>query len=75
MGVWNSHTSLGNILGGIIAAAFLEPYYVSRGYWALSFIVPGAIIFIMGVIVLLLLVPRKSKGCKYFGRDQFLNKQ
>ena len=38
MGLWNSHTSLGNILGSLIAGAFLSS---SWNNWGLSFIVPG----------------------------------
>ncbi|XP_046666181.1 glucose-6-phosphate exchanger SLC37A2 isoform X2 [Homalodisca vitripennis] len=50
-GVWNSHTSIGNILGTVIAG-----YYVESD-WALSFIVPGVIIALMGFINFLFLVP------------------
>eukprot|EP00096_Caligus_rogercresseyi_P007595 TRINITY_DN2552_c0_g1_i2.p1 TRINITY_DN2552_c0_g1~~TRINITY_DN2552_c0_g1_i2.p1 ORF type:complete len:551 (-),score=106.99 TRINITY_DN2552_c0_g1_i2:631-2283(-) len=50
-GVWNSHTSIGNILGSTIAAAFVNDN------WGLSFIVPGGIIAGMGFIIWLFLVP------------------
>uniref|UniRef100_A0A672TFN7 Glycerol-3-phosphate transporter-like n=1 Tax=Sinocyclocheilus grahami TaxID=75366 RepID=A0A672TFN7_SINGR len=53
MGLWNSHTSVGNILGSLIAG-----YYVSSN-WGLSFIVPGVIIAAMGVICFLFLIERK----------------
>uniref|UniRef100_H2YK11 Sugar phosphate exchanger 3 n=1 Tax=Ciona savignyi TaxID=51511 RepID=H2YK11_CIOSA len=54
MGIWNSHTSFGNILGSVIASIFV-------GYsWGLSFIVPGIIIATMGVICFLLMVDPKS---------------
>ena len=59
MGIWNAHTSLGNILGGLIASAFLKEYYVERGYWVWSFFYPALIIFGMAVIVFFFLVPRK----------------
>jgi len=52
MGLWNSHTSVGNIAGSIIAGAFVEHD------WALSFIIPGLIIIAMSLPVLLFLVPR-----------------
>uniref|UniRef100_A0A671MFD4 Glycerol-3-phosphate transporter-like n=1 Tax=Sinocyclocheilus anshuiensis TaxID=1608454 RepID=A0A671MFD4_9TELE len=52
MGLWNSHTSVGNILGSLIAG-----YYVSSN-WGLSFIVPGVIIAAMGVICFLFLIDR-----------------
>uniref|UniRef100_A0A671SIW8 Solute carrier family 37 member 1 n=1 Tax=Sinocyclocheilus anshuiensis TaxID=1608454 RepID=A0A671SIW8_9TELE len=54
MGLWNSHTSVGNILGSLIAG-----YYVSSN-WGLSFIVPGVIIAAMGVICFLFLIERKT---------------
>uniref|UniRef100_A0A8C1KR23 Glucose-6-phosphate exchanger SLC37A1-like n=1 Tax=Cyprinus carpio TaxID=7962 RepID=A0A8C1KR23_CYPCA len=54
MGLWNSHTSVGNILGSLIAG-----YYVSSN-WGLSFIVPGVIIAAMGVICFLFLIERNE---------------
>ncbi|XP_061578971.1 glucose-6-phosphate exchanger SLC37A1 isoform X2 [Cololabis saira] len=50
MGLWNSHTSVGNILGSLIAG-----YWVSSN-WGLSFIVPGLIIAAMGIICFLFLI-------------------
>uniref|UniRef100_A0A674MLN2 Glucose-6-phosphate exchanger SLC37A2 n=1 Tax=Takifugu rubripes TaxID=31033 RepID=A0A674MLN2_TAKRU len=50
MGVWNSHTSVGNILGSLIAGV-----YVSSA-WGMSFIVPGLIIAATGVICFFFLV-------------------
>lgn len=50
MGVWNAHTSVGNILGTLLAAAAL-PYG-----WGWSFILPGALIFVMGVVIYCFLV-------------------
>ncbi|XP_012523580.1 glucose-6-phosphate exchanger SLC37A2 isoform X2 [Monomorium pharaonis] len=50
-GVWNSHTSLGNILGSLIAAAYVE------SDWSLSFIVPGVIMGLVGFVLFLFLVP------------------
>uniref|UniRef100_A0A8C5NGY3 Major facilitator superfamily (MFS) profile domain-containing protein n=1 Tax=Gouania willdenowi TaxID=441366 RepID=A0A8C5NGY3_GOUWI len=50
MGLWNSHTSVGNILGSLIAG-----YWVSSN-WGLSFIVPGIIIAAMGVVCYLFLI-------------------
>lgn len=57
-GIWNSHTSVGNILGSLIAGHFVE------SNWGMSFIIPGAIIGFMGFIIFLFLVtdPR-SVGC------------
>lgn len=50
-GLWNSHTSLGNILGATIAGYFVEKD------WGLSFMVPGAIMIVVGLILFLFLVP------------------
>lgn len=51
MGIWNAHTSVGNILGSFIAGAFVEDE------WGMSFVVPGLIIIAVGVLVFLFLVP------------------
>ncbi|XP_032663401.1 glucose-6-phosphate exchanger SLC37A2 isoform X2 [Odontomachus brunneus] len=57
-GVWNSHTSLGNILGSLIAAKYVEHD------WGLSFMVPGAIMGLVGFVVFLFLVPNPTDvGC------------
>uniref|UniRef100_A0A4X2M8D5 Solute carrier family 37 member 1 n=1 Tax=Vombatus ursinus TaxID=29139 RepID=A0A4X2M8D5_VOMUR len=50
MGIWNSHTSVGNILGSLIAG-----YWVST-CWGLSFVVPGIIIASMGTVCFLFLI-------------------
>ncbi|KAI6672239.1 hypothetical protein NL676_000145 [Syzygium grande] len=49
MGIWNAHTSVGNIVGSLIASAML-----SYG-WGWSFVVPGLIIAFMGLVVFLFL--------------------
>ncbi|KAJ8688407.1 hypothetical protein QAD02_024202 [Eretmocerus hayati] len=57
-GIWNSHTSLGNILGSLIAAWYVE------SDWSLSFIVPGAIMGISGFVIFLFLAPNPiDVGC------------
>ncbi|XP_034187123.1 major facilitator superfamily transporter 16 isoform X2 [Osmia lignaria lignaria] len=57
-GIWNSHTSLGNILGSLIAAEFVE------SDWGLSFMVPGAVMGIAGFIIFLFLIPNPIDiGC------------
>uniref|UniRef100_A0A8C0J9W9 Solute carrier family 37 member 1 n=1 Tax=Chelonoidis abingdonii TaxID=106734 RepID=A0A8C0J9W9_CHEAB len=53
MGIWNSHTSVGNILGSLIAG-----YWVST-CWGLSFVVPGVIIACLGIVCFLFLIERK----------------
>ncbi|NWS35950.1 G6PT3 protein, partial [Polioptila caerulea] len=50
MGIWNSHTSVGNILGSLIAGAWVS------SAWGLSFVVPGIIITTVGVICFFFLV-------------------
>ncbi|XP_069745210.1 glucose-6-phosphate exchanger SLC37A1-like isoform X2 [Narcine bancroftii] len=50
MGIWNSHTSVGNILGSLIAA-----HWVSS-CWGMSFVVPGIIVAAMGVVCFLFLI-------------------
>ena len=59
-GIWNSHTSLGNILGSIIAGLYVEEN------WGLSFMVPGMIIGAAGFFLWLFLVPEPS----YVGLDE-----
>lgn len=49
MGIWNSHTSVGNITGSLVAAAML-----SYG-WGWSFVLPGLLIAFFGVVVFLFL--------------------
>uniref|UniRef100_A0A673UR93 Glucose-6-phosphate exchanger SLC37A2 n=1 Tax=Suricata suricatta TaxID=37032 RepID=A0A673UR93_SURSU len=50
MGIWNSHTSVGNILGSLIAGVWVNEQ------WGLSFVVPGIITAAMGVITFLFLI-------------------
>lgn len=57
-GIWNSHTSLGNILGSLIAAKFVEYD------WGLSFMVPGIIMGLAGFLIFLFLAPNPiDVGC------------
>lgn len=58
-GIWNSHTSIGNILGTVIAG-----YYVETD-WGMSFITPGIIIAIAGFLLFLFLVDSPDLvGCQ-----------
>ncbi|KAL3886701.1 hypothetical protein ACJMK2_026680 [Sinanodonta woodiana] len=58
MGVWNSHTSVGNILGSLIAGIWVG------NAWGWSFVVPGLIIIGFGILVFFFLVPEpKDVGC------------
>jgi OPA family glycerol-3-phosphate transporter-like MFS transporter 1/2 len=54
MGLWNSHTSLGNILGALVAGAFVT------SDWGLAFALPGILIIACGGLVHLFLVPDPS---------------
>lgn len=58
MGIWNSHTSVGNILGSLIAGIWVNYQ------WGWSFIVPGIIIGCLGVLVFFFMVTEPSiVGC------------
>ncbi|PON46138.1 Sugar phosphate transporter [Parasponia andersonii] len=50
MGVWNSHTSVGNIIGSVVASGVLE------FGWGWSFMVPGLLVILVGILVFLFLV-------------------
>lgn len=64
-GVWNSHTSIGNILGSLISGEYVEED------WALCFIVPGLIIGGAGFIIFLFLVVNPADvGCTVPERGQ-----
>ncbi|PKA60679.1 Putative glycerol-3-phosphate transporter 1 [Apostasia shenzhenica] len=45
MGIWNAHTSVGNISGSLIASALL-----TYG-WGWSFVIPGILISVIGLMV------------------------
>lgn len=67
MGVWNAHTSVGNISGSLLAASVLE-----YG-WGWSFVVPGALIVGGGVVVYLFLAPYPEDvgfSCVHGGGDE-----
>lgn len=49
MGVWSSHTSIGNIVGSVIASGVLE------FGWGWSFVVPGVLVILVGLLVFLFL--------------------
>lgn len=49
MGVWNAHTSVGNISGSLIAS-----YFLKYG-WGWSMVVPGLIICFIGLLLFMLL--------------------
>jgi MFS transporter, OPA family, solute carrier family 37 (glycerol-3-phosphate transporter), member 1/2 len=49
-GIWNSHTSIGNMLGTYIAAHYVD------SDWSMSFIVPGFIMGVVGFIVFMFLI-------------------
>lgn len=61
MGIWNSHTSVGNILGSLIAGVWVS------SAWGLSFIVPGIIIATVGIICFFFLVE-----CEWHGHSRRL---
>ena len=55
MGIWNSHTSVGNILGTIIPSFWADCDGVLEA-WGWSFFVPGFIIIFFGILVYFILV-------------------
>ncbi|XP_069737876.1 glucose-6-phosphate exchanger SLC37A2-like, partial [Phaenicophaeus curvirostris] len=58
MGIWNSHTSVGNILGSLVAGVWVS------SAWGFSFVVPGIVIAIMGIISFFFLVEYpEDVGC------------
>ncbi|XP_053161818.1 glucose-6-phosphate exchanger SLC37A1 [Hemicordylus capensis] len=71
MGLWNSHTSVGNILGSLIAG-----YWVST-CWGLSFVVPGIIISVMGIVCFLFLIEHpkdiNSTGTSFDNSKSYMN--
>ncbi|KAF4520893.1 hypothetical protein B566_EDAN010308 [Ephemera danica] len=57
-GIWNSHTSVGNILGSLVAGSFVE------ADWALSFFVPALIMAGVGFLLFLFLPAEPTEvGC------------
>jgi OPA family glycerol-3-phosphate transporter-like MFS transporter 1/2 len=57
-GIWNSHTSVGNILGSLVAGSFVEED------WALSFFVPALIMAGVGFLLFLFLPTEPTEvGC------------
>ncbi|XP_009786292.1 putative glycerol-3-phosphate transporter 1 [Nicotiana sylvestris] len=60
MGIWNAHTSIGNITGSLVASILL------KYGWGWSMVVPGSIIAIIGVLVFLFLpVHPESVGANH----------
>ena len=59
MGIWNSHVSVGNILGSVIAGLWVEYK------WGLSFIIPAGILCLAAIVDYLFLVPfPEYVGCE-----------
>ncbi|KAL4282631.1 hypothetical protein GQ457_16G004670 [Hibiscus cannabinus] len=50
MGVWTSHTSVGNIIGSVVASGVLE------FGWGWSFLLPGLLVIVVGVLIFCFLV-------------------
>ncbi|KAJ6309423.1 hypothetical protein OIU77_015222 [Salix suchowensis] len=51
MGVWNAHSTVGNIIGSLLAA------FLSRYGWRWSFLAPGANVALVGLLVFFFLTP------------------
>ncbi|XP_027201719.2 glucose-6-phosphate exchanger SLC37A2-like [Dermatophagoides pteronyssinus] len=54
LGIWNLHTSFGNILGLVIAGAFVDID------WGFSFIIPGLICIVVAILSFLFLIPHPN---------------
>ncbi|KAF6147642.1 hypothetical protein GIB67_031633 [Kingdonia uniflora] len=68
MGVWSSNTSVGNIVGSIVASSVLE------FGWGWSFVLPGVFIVFVGVVVFLfLIVSPEDAGFEVLGREIEMN--
>jgi OPA family glycerol-3-phosphate transporter-like MFS transporter 1/2 len=52
MGIWNAHTSVGNIVGTVMASMLLPPFCG----WGWAFIAPGMFMGVAAVLVWLFLV-------------------
>ncbi|KAJ6224653.1 hypothetical protein RDWZM_003198 [Blomia tropicalis] len=52
LGIWNWHTSVGNIVGSAVASAFVDIN------WGLSFMVPGFICIGVAIIMFFILIPK-----------------
>uniref|UniRef100_A0A2P2IQU9 Glycerol-3-phosphate transporter family protein n=1 Tax=Rhizophora mucronata TaxID=61149 RepID=A0A2P2IQU9_RHIMU len=64
MGIWNSHTSVGNIIGSVLASAVLD------FGWGWSFVVPGFLVILLSVFVFLfLVVSPEDIGFKSMGKE------
>lgn len=68
MGVWNSHTSMGNIIGSIVASSML-------GYgWGWSFVLPGILIMLAAAFIYLFLaVHPENIGFELSRKDVEMN--
>ncbi|KAL3314400.1 hypothetical protein Ciccas_006983 [Cichlidogyrus casuarinus] len=51
LGLWTSHTSLGNIIGTLLAGCFVD------SAWGWSFILPGLYVTLAGIITFIVLIP------------------
>ncbi|KAL3747849.1 hypothetical protein ACJRO7_016633 [Eucalyptus globulus] len=68
LGVWNSHTSIGNIIGSVVASGMLE-----YG-WGWSFVLPGVLVILIGVLIFLCLaVAPEDLGFESPGKEFEMN--
>lgn len=63
MGIWNAHTSVGNITGSLVASGLL------KYGWGWSLFVPGIIIGFMGMVVFFFLPVSPLSVGMHFGDD------
>ncbi|XP_047308194.1 putative glycerol-3-phosphate transporter 5 [Impatiens glandulifera] len=68
MGVWNSHTSVGNIIGSVVASSVLG------SGWGWSFVLPGVFVMVIGVLVFMFLVVNPEDiGLELSGKEVEMN--
>ncbi|KAF2310524.1 hypothetical protein GH714_013541 [Hevea brasiliensis] len=64
MGLWNSHSSVGNIIGSVVASGILD------FGWGWYFVVPGFLLILVGVLLFLFLVASlKDIGFELPGKE------
>lgn len=70
MGVWNAHTNVGNVLGSIIAGAFVNYQ------WGASFLAPGFLLIVGAYVVYLVLVdhPAPELNLSSYSRNSTENR-
>ena len=59
MGIWNSHTSIGNMLGSLVCAAMIH-YTMDGQGWPYAFATPAIVTIVVAVLTALFLIPHPA---------------